>query len=92
MNNFLFFTLVLHKRLCKTMERMGVDNKNWQNQAGIMDINDRNDREIRDTRGLFIPVIENETKQERANRILAMMEESNNRLNRLLEIFNRMDR
>ena len=57
-----------------------------------MDINDRNDREFRDTRGLFIPVIENETKQERANRILAMMEESNNRLNRLLEIFNRMDR
>lgn len=92
MNNFLFFTLVLHKRLCKTLERMGVDNENWQNQAGIMDINDRNDREFRDTRGLFIPVIENETKQERANRILAMMEESNNRLNRLLEIFNRMDR
>jgi hypothetical protein len=91
-NNFLFFTLVLHKRLCKTMERMGTNNENWQNQAGIMDINDRNDREIRDTRGLFIPVIENETKQERANRILAMMEESNNRLNRLLEIFNRMDR
>jgi len=71
---------------------MGVDNENWQNQAGIMDINDRNDREIRDTRGLVISVIENETKQERANRILAMMEESNNRLNRLLEIFNRMDR
>ena len=69
-----------------------MDNENWQNQAGIMDINDRNDREIRDTRGLVISVIENETKQERANRILAMMEESNNRLNRLLEIFNRMDR
>ena len=74
------------------MERMGVDNENWQNQAGIMDMNDPNDREIRDTRGLFIPVIENETNQERANRILAMMEESNNRLNRMLEIFDRMDR
>ena len=28
-------------------------------------------------RGLFIPLIKNETKQERANRILSMMEESN---------------
>ena len=43
-------------------------------------------------RGLFLPHNKNETKQERANRILAMMEESNDRLNRLLEIFNRMDR
>ena len=42
--------------------------------------------------GLFLPHLKNETKQERANRILAMMEESNDRLNRLLEIFNRMDR
>lgn len=74
------------------MERMDVDHENWQNQAGIMDIKDRNDPEITGARGLFIPVIENETKQERANRILAMMEESNNRLNRLFEIFNRMDR
>jgi len=71
---------------------MDVDHENWQNQAGIMDIKDRNDPEITGARGLFIPVIENETKQERANRILAMMEESNNRLNRLFEIFNRMDR
>lgn len=73
-------------------ERMGVNIENWQNQAGIMDINSRNAPEIRDTRGLFIPVIENETNQERASRILAMMEESNDRLNRMLEIFNRMDR
>ena len=43
-------------------------------------------------RGLFLPLIKNETKEERATRILAMMEESNDRLNRLLEIFNRMDR
>ncbi len=43
-------------------------------------------------RGLFIPLIKNETKQERANRILSMMEESNDRLNRVLEIFNRMKR
>ena len=55
-------------------ERMGVNIENWQNQAGIMDINNRNAPEIRDTRGLFIPVIENETNQERASRILAMME------------------
>ena len=73
-------------------ERMGVNIENWQNQAGIMDINNRNAPEIKDTRGLFIPVIENETNQERASRILAMMEESNDRLNRMLEIFNRMDR
>ena len=71
---------------------MGVNSENWQNQQGIMDINNRNAPEIRDTRGLFIPVIKNETNQERANRILAMMEESNNRLNRMLEIFDRMDR
>jgi len=42
--------------------------------------------------GLFLPHLKNETKQERANRIVAMMEESNDRLSRLLEIFNRMDR
>ena len=73
-------------------EGMGVKSENWQNQQGIIDINNRNAPEISDTRGLFIPVIENETNQERANRILAMMEESNNRLNRMLEIFDRMDR
>ena len=73
-------------------EGMGVKSENWQNQQGIIDINNRNAPEIRDTRGLFIPVNENETNQERANRILAMMEESNNRLNRMLEIFDRMDR
>ena len=42
-------------------EGMGVKSENWQNQQGIIDINNRNDPEIRDTRGLFIPVIENET-------------------------------
>ena len=57
-----------------------------------MKIKDRNEDDHSFDRGLFLPLIKNETKQERANRILAMMEESNDRLNRLLEIFNRMDR
>ena len=57
-----------------------------------MKIKDRNEDDHSLDRGLFLPLIKNETKQERANRILAMMEESNDRLNRLLEIFNRMDR
>jgi len=41
---------------------------------------------------LFIPLIKNESEEERAIRILSMMEESNNRLSRVLEIFNRMNR
>lgn len=57
-----------------------------------MKIKDRNEDDHSLDRGLFLHLIKNETKQERANRILAMMEESNDRLNRLLEIFNRMDR
>ena len=34
----------------------------------------------------------NETQQERARRILALMDESNDRLHRVLEIFDRMNR
>jgi len=43
-------------------------------------------------RGLFIPKVENETPQERANRILAIMDESNDRLHRVLTIFDKMKR
>lgn len=43
-------------------------------------------------RGLFIPKVENETPQERANRILAIMDESNDRLHRVLAIFDKMKR
>ena len=43
-------------------------------------------------RGLFIPFIQNESKQDRANRILSMMEESNARLSRMLDIFSRISR
>jgi len=43
-------------------------------------------------KSLFIPEVENETQQERANRILAIMDESNDRLHRVLEIFDRMNR
>ena len=43
-------------------------------------------------RGLFIPLVKNETNQERANRILAIMSESNDRINQVLEIFNTMKR
>ena len=43
-------------------------------------------------RGLFIPVEKNETLQERAARILAIMNKSNDRINQVLEVFNRMNR
>ena len=43
-------------------------------------------------RGLFLPKVENETPQETASRILAIMNESNDRLHRVLEIFDRMNR
>ena len=52
----------------------------------------RNEDEEFSERGLFIPLIKNESEEERAIRILSMMEESNNRLSRVLEIFNRMNR
>lgn len=71
---------------------MDVEQKMDGKLALKMKIKDRNEDDYSLDRGLFLPLIKNETKQERANRILAMMEESNDRLNRLLEIFNRMDR
>jgi hypothetical protein len=71
---------------------MDVEQKKDGKLALKMKIKDRNEDDHFLDRGLFLPLIKNETKQERANRILAMMEESNDRLNRLLEIFNRMDR
>lgn len=66
---------------------MEINEESWKNQFGSMELKNRND----DERGLFIPMIKNETPEDRAIRILAMMEESNNRLNRMLEIFNRID-
>ena len=71
---------------------MGVDVKKGENLAVKMKRQDRSREELSLERGLFLPHLKNETKQERANRILAMMEETNGRLNRLLEIFNHMDR
>ena len=80
----------MHKRLCKK-GRMDVDVEIKQELPVKMKLMDRIEEDSLD-RGLFLPLIKNETKEERATRILAMMEESNDRLNRLLEIFNRMDR
>ena len=70
---------------------MDVDVEIKQELPVKMKLMDRIEEDSLD-RGLFLPLIKNETKEERATRILAMMEESNDRLNRLLEIFNRMDR
>jgi len=70
---------------------MDVDVETKQELPVKMKLMDRIEEDSLD-RGLFLPLIKNETKEERATRILAMMEESNDRLNRLLEIFNRMDR
>ena len=69
-----------------------MDVKKGENLAVKVKRQDRRSEELSVERGLFLPHLKNETKQERANRILAMMEESNGRLNRLLEIFNHMDR
>jgi len=66
--------------------------ENWGNVGVKMKKKVRNEDEEFSERGLFIPLIKNESEEERAIRILAMMEESNNRLSRVLEIFNRMNR
>lgn len=71
---------------------MDVDEKNWGNLAVEMEKKEKDEIDPPLERGLFIPLLKNETKQERATRILAMMEESNDRLSRVLEIFNRMNR
>ena len=68
-------------------EHMGDYIENWQNKAGTTKLKPRRNDEI----ALFIPKIKNETKEQRANRILSLMEVSSNRLNRLLEIFSRID-
>ena len=57
-----------------------------------MNLNQQQEDENSIERGLFIPLIKNESKQDRANRILAMMEESNARLSRMLDIFSRISR
>ncbi|HAF59497.1 MAG TPA: hypothetical protein DCL00_07905 [Opitutae bacterium] len=71
---------------------MDVDKKNGGGLALKMKKKERYNEENPHERGLFIPLIQNETKEERANRILEMMEQSNDRLSRVLEIFNRMSR
>jgi hypothetical protein len=90
-NNLFFFNLFCTS-VCAKKRGMGVDVKKGKNLAIKMKRKDLRSEELSLERGLFLPHLKNETKQERANRILAMMEESNDRLNRLLEIFNRMDR
>ena len=69
---------------------MDVENKNWDNINVLpLKCNRIGDENSLD-RGMFIPLVKNETNQERANRILAIMSESNDRINQVLEIFNRM--
>ena len=77
---------------CANNSRMGVDKKNWENLALEMEITDQNEDGKKSERGLFIPLVKNETREQRANRILSMMEKSNDRLGRVLDIFNRMNR
>jgi len=71
---------------------MDVEPNKGEKLAYKINLNQRSEDGDTFDRGLFLPLVKNETKQERAHRILAMMEESNDRLNRMLEIFNRMDR
>jgi len=69
-----------------------VENKNWKNVNSRLHQSKTMENENPLDRGLFIPLVKNETNQERANRILAIMSESNDRINQVLEIFNRMKR
>ncbi|MEK9773014.1 MAG: hypothetical protein VW576_05560 [Opitutae bacterium] len=71
---------------------MDVDQKNGKNLALEVDRKVKMEDEYNLERGLFIPLVKDETKEERANRILSIMEKSNDRLSRVLEIFNRMNR
>ena len=71
---------------------MDVENKNWKNVNSRLHQSKTMENEDPLDRGLFIPLVKNETNQERANRILAIMSESNDRINQVLEIFNRMKR
>ena len=71
---------------------MDVENKNWKDVNSRLHESKTMENENPLDRGLFIPLVKNETNQERANRILAIMSESNDRINQVLEIFNRMKR
>ena len=71
---------------------MDVENKNLKNVNSRLHQSKTMENENPLDRGLFIPLVKNETNQERANRILAIMSESNDRINQVLEIFNRMKR
>jgi len=73
-------------------QSMDVENKNWKNVNSRLHESKTMENENPLDRGLFIPLVKNETNQERANRILAIMSESNDRINQVLEIFNRMKR
>lgn len=73
-------------------ESMDVENKNWKNVNSRLHERKTMENDNPLDRGLFIPLVKNETNQERANRILAIMSESNDRINQVLEIFNRMKR
>ena len=71
---------------------MDVEQKAKGNLLVEMNLNQQLEDENSVERGLFIPLIKNESKQDRANRILAMMEESNARLSHMLDIFSRISR
>jgi hypothetical protein len=71
---------------------MDVEQKNKGNLLVKIELDQQKEDENSVERGLFIPLIKNESKQDRANRILSMMEESNARLSRMLDIFSRISR
>ena len=71
---------------------MDLEQKNKGNLLVERDLDQQNEHENWVERGLFIPFIQNESKQDRANRILSMMEESNARLSCMLDIFSRISR
>ena len=72
--------------------RMGKNDFLFEKLGSRSELFEKRDELYVQERGLFIPKVENETPQERANRILAIMDESNDRLHRVLTIFDKMKR
>jgi len=71
---------------------MDLGKSNLEKWATGTDLMEKKDELSSHENGLFIPEVKNETRQERARRILAIMDKSNDRLHRVLEIFDRMNR
>lgn len=62
----------------------------WGKVGFLSDILENHPENNYDENDLSFPLIENETKEDRANRILHLMEKSNARLSRVLGVLDRI--